>query len=364
MTRREWLHRCYYHQELDRPGVYLRTNWPANDPSYDDLKALMGRRSELKGWWRSTGVQEPPAATEYVEPVNEDWQRWVNVLHTPAGDLRQATLLSLKGQSGMAEERFIKTPADAERFLSQPMPKLAGGLEAYRKLDAEIGEAGFAEVDLGSNPGGSVAELMGSELFAIWSIEHREILHALCRWHRDVLRRRLQHILALGGGPYFCLGGQEFIVPPLHGPADCRDFNTQYDTPIVALIHEAGGAVHVHCHGRIARVIDQLVELGANVLHPFEAPPLGDITARQAKAACRGRCCLEGNIQIADMYLQTPDNIRMQVAGLVRDVFDDHRGLIVSASSSAYQFGKGHQCLPQFQAMVEAVETVEAVGPS
>ena len=106
MTRRERLHRCYYHLELDRPGVYLRTNWPANDPSYDDLKDLMGRRSELKGWWRSTTVQEPAATREYAEPANDDWLRWVNVLHTPAGDLRQATLLSLKGQSGAAGARW------------------------------------------------------------------------------------------------------------------------------------------------------------------------------------------------------------------------------------------------------------------
>ena len=154
---------------------------------------------------------------------------------------------------------IMDAAADAEKFLSQPMPKFAGGLETFRKLDAQIGDAGFAEVDLGSNPGGAVAELMGSETFAIWTLEHREILHALCRWHRDMLLGRLKYILSLGGGPYFCLGGQEFIVPPLHGPADCRDFNTQYDAPIISLIHESGGAVHVHCHGRIARVIDQLV---------------------------------------------------------------------------------------------------------
>lgn len=360
MTRRERLHRCYCYQELDRPGVYLRTNWPASDPSYDDLKALMRQHSELKGWWHSTAVQEPPATREYAEPVNEDWQRWVNILHTPAGDLRQATLLSLKGLPGMAEEHFIRTHADAEKFLSQPMPKLVGGIEEFRRRDAEIGDAGFAEVDLGTNPGGAVAELMGSELFAIWTIEHRDIVHALCRWHRDAIVGRLKHIIALGGGPHFCLGGQEFIVPPLHGPADCRDFNTHYDTPIVSLVREAGGAIHVHCHGRIARVIDQFVAMGVNVLHPFEAPPLGDITARQAKAACRGRCCLEGNIQIADMYENTPEDIRRQVADLVRDVFDDRRGLIVSPTASAYQHGKGRQCLPQFQAMVEAVHAVRA----
>jgi len=91
------------------------------------------------------------------------------------------------------------------------------------------------------------------------------------------------------------------------------------------------------------------------VLHPFEAPPMGDVTPAEAKDAVRGRICLEGNIQIADMYEQTPDEIHSQVEALIADCFDDGRGLIVSPTASPWIRGAGEDCFPQYCAMVEAV---------
>ncbi len=34
--------------------------------------------------------------------------------------------------------------------------------------------------------------------------------------------------------------GEEYLVPPLHGPEDFDDFNVRYDAPISARIHDAG----------------------------------------------------------------------------------------------------------------------------
>jgi len=141
----------------------------------------------------------------------------------------------------------------------------------------------------------------------------------------------------------------------LHGWRDFQDFNGQYDKPILDLVHSAGGRVHIHCHGSIKTVFQGFLEMGADVLHPFEAPPMGDITPAEAKTRARGRICLEGNIQIADMYEKSPDNIREQTRALIETCFDDHRGLIVSPTASPYIRGAGEQCFPQYQAMIDEV---------
>jgi hypothetical protein len=82
---------------------------------------------------------------------------------------------------------------------------------------------------------------------------------------------------------------------------------------------------------------------------------MGDITPRQAKNAFRGRITIEGNIQIADMYERTPDEIRDQVDRLIEDCFDDRRGLILCPTASPYIYGAGNQCTPNYVAMVERV---------
>jgi len=149
--------------------------------------------------------------------------------------------------------------------------------------------------------------------------------------------------------------GEEYLVPPLHGARDFDDFNVRYDRPITDAIHDAGGRIHIHSHGRIAAVVQGFVDLGADVLHPFEAPPLGDLPAKAAKDAVRGRICLEGNLQIGDMYDRDAEAIREQTTALIRDTFDDGRGLIVCPTASPFIRGRGDDCFPQYKAMIDTV---------
>ena len=355
MDSRERLRRCYFHEAQDRPGVYVRTGFPAGDPTYDRVKACLNAHSDLKRGWNSGLVESPDPIDYRMEEHSEDWQRRVAVLHSPAGELRSSHLLSLKGLPGLHETHFLKSRADAQTYLSLPLPQLDGEASAFFAAVDAIGDRGIVEVSLGSNPAGFVAGLFGSEMLALMSVTDRDVLHALCERRMAVTMARLKYVLGLGVGPYFAMAGEEFLVPPLHGPKDFHDFNVRYDRPIIDLIHQAGGRVHIHCHGSIRKVIQGFVDMGVDVLHPFEAPPMGDITPAQAKAAARGRLTLEGNIQIAAMYEHTPEQMRAETQALIETVFDDRKGLIVCPSASPYQRGKGEQCFENFKAMVDTV---------
>jgi len=151
------------------------------------------------------------------------------------------------------------------------------------------------------------------------------------------------------------MAGEEYIVPPLHGPRDFEDFNVRYDKPIIDLIHEAGGRIHIHCHGSIKTVFDGFLRMGVDVLHPCEAPPMGDITAAEAKRLSRGKVCIEGNIQISALYEHTPEQIRAETEALLRDTFHDRKGIIVSPTASPYIRGGGEACFPQYKAMIDTV---------
>lgn len=356
MTSRERLRRAYFHEDMDRPGIYSRTMYPADDPSYDKLKAFLEARTELKEGWNVFGLETPGPEEFVTEPVSEDFERRITILHTPAGDLRSSALVSLRGQPGLCETYFIETREDAEKYLSLPPAHIVSDdVSEFFRRDAGIGDRGITEVRLGANPGGHAAQLCGSENFAILSLTDRDILEALCARHMETQLKRVKFLTSKNVGPCFSMAGEEYIVPPLHGPRDFNDFNVKYNKPIIDLIHESGGRVHTHCHGSVGKVFDGFLEMGTDVLHPIEPPPMGDISAREAKERARGRMALEGNIQIADLYEHSPDDIRQQTEALIRDAFDDQRGLIVCPTASPYIRGKGEDCLPQYQAMVRAV---------
>lgn len=355
MTSRERLRRCYCHEELDRPSVYSRTSFPKDDPSYDRLKAYLQQHAELKRPWSGRAFESAHAADKVMEPYSDDFDRQITILHTPAGDLRSTYLVSRKGQPGLHETFFIKSREDAEKYLSLPLSKVEGDVASFFTTDHEVGDRGIVDVGLGLNPAGWVAELCGSETFAMMTVTDRDVIHLLCEQQMKVILSALRFLLSRKVGPYFSMCGEEFVVPPLHGPKDFNDFNVKYDKPIINLIHDAGGRMHIHSHGSIKKVFQGFLDMGADVLHPFEAPPMGDITPAEAKSMARGRICLEGNIQIADMYEKSVANIREQTSALIATCFGDHQGLIVSPTASPYIRGQGETCFEQYKAMVDAV---------
>jgi hypothetical protein len=355
MTRRERLTRCYCNQETDRPAVYSRTGFPPDDPTYDRLRAYLAEHSELKVGWPGGGFESAYPVETFDEPYSEDFSRRREILHTPRGDLTRTFLAGRKGQPGLHETYFIQSVEDANIYLSLPMPRIGGDVSSWFAADTAVGDAGIVDIDLGLNPGGFAVELCGSETFAILSVTSRDILHRLCERRMSIMLEVVAFLLDSGIGPFFSMLGEEYIVPPLHGPKDFVDFNVRYDKPIIDRIHDGGGRVHVHSHGSIKSVFQGFIDMGADVLHPFEPPPQGDITAREAKDAARGKLCLEGNIQIYRMYEATPDDIRRETAHLIDTAFDDHRGLIVCPSASPYIPGQGDICFPQYKAMVDTV---------
>lgn len=354
LTRKERLRRCYFHEETDRPGVFSRAGFPRNDPTYDRLIATLNEHTELKpNWWAGLN---PHADTESrVERHSDDFDRRITVLHTPAGDLESTYLVSRRDLPGMSESYFIKTPQDVETYLSLPDPPFDVDIVDFREAEQKVGDAGIVDVNLGMNPGGFTAELFGSETFALMTATHRDLVHALCERRMNQMLEKVRRLNEVGVGPFFSMLGEEFIVPPLHGPRDFNDFNVRYDKPIIDEVHNGGGRIHIHCHGSIRAVFQGFVDMGADVLHPFEPPPLGNITAAEAKELARGRICLEGNIQINRMYETSREEIRAETEALIRDAWDDRKGLIVSPTASPYIRGQGEACFPQYEALIDTV---------
>jgi hypothetical protein len=63
------------------------------------------------------------------------------------------------------------------------MPRIGGDVSGFFKAQEMVGERGIVAVHLGNNPGGQIAELFGSENFALMSALERDLMHRLV--HRE-----------------------------------------------------------------------------------------------------------------------------------------------------------------------------------
>jgi uroporphyrinogen-III decarboxylase len=212
---------------------------------------------------------------------------------------------------------MIKEPEDIDKLLSMEYEPFSLNRRAYDEAVARVGDRGVAMIGFG-HAGFTVQDLMGSETLAYFSIDERERLQHLIQVYADRLLAHTKAILDLGiKEPVFSWVGPEVFLPPLMGTADFKEFVHDMDKPICDAIHNAGGYVWVHSHGKVAKFIDSFIDMGVDVLNPLEPPKNGDIDMNEIIRQYGNRIGWEGNIEIQDILLSSKEHLRQLIDACV-----------------------------------------------
>ena len=348
-------------EQTDRVPIHMRGvnawdgAWVATrHESYGPVIEVVREHGDYQVGW-GTGGQPLFTASEELrfeaETIpGDDWNERVTTMHTPRGTLTARHLSSNRGLPGMQVEFFVKDLTDVGKVLSVPYEPLRPEVGRFFELTEELGEDCLVTCDF-VDPITPVHDLMGSELLGIWSRTERGTIRMLV----DTIAQRLQdlvsYLLEGGVGPVFRTLGQEYAVPPLMSPADFEEFCVRVEAPIGEAIHAAGGLLHVHCHGPMSQVLEGFIDIGANCLHPVEPPPMGDVTLREAKARVGRHICIEGNIQIGDVYTAPTEDIVRQTESAIRDA--GPTGFILCPTASPHTEVLPDQAVRNYVAMVE-----------
>ncbi len=280
-------------------------------------------RGDIIHWWSpGAGIfvtaSDQVSVTSHKQPsALPDYEEHVAVYETPGGELTQVTYISLVGKPGYCKKHLIETEEDVERLLSipyvPPQPDCAG----FFALQEELGDRGLLMVAVPSDPMYAINALTGSETFAIWSVEKRELLRELVAEFLRRIRNWVEWVQSQGVGPLFGYVGPELCIPPLQSPRDFDEFVIRPNREINDTIRDKGGIALVHCHGRMGAILEGFVAMHCDALHPIEPPPMGDVTLEQAKARVGGDLCIVGNIQEHDIWTMAPEQFRSLVAQTV-----------------------------------------------
>ena len=104
---------------------------------------------------------------------------------------------------------------------------------------------------------------------------------------------------------------------------------------LIAIAHAAGMPFIIHSDGRLYDVIDDLIAIGLNALHPIE-PKAMDIVDLKARYA--GKLALFGNIDMGSTLVRgTPADVRAEVRQRIKDLAPGG-GYAVSSSNSIARY--------------------------
>ena len=317
MTRRERLMCIFRGEPPDRPAVRLWGVAPEQEllhPAYAPVRDAALQKTDLvlsagSPFDLRWGSQPPPIRREDRPTGSPEWVDQVTYVETAAGPLRGVYRVSTCKRPGYIMQYMVKEPWELKKLLSVPYVPHPFDPTDYWKAEQTVGDTGITIFSLPHAMYG-LQDLIGSQNFALWSRDCRgELLEVVAEYARRI-QDQVKRALAVGIRSAFGWVGPELCIPPLMSVRDFDDFVFAFDRPVIEAIHEAGGCVWVHCHGRMGPVLERFVEMGVDVLNPVEPPPMGDLTLQEAFRRVGGRMGIDGNVETHDLMTMPPDRMR------------------------------------------------------
>lgn len=221
----------------------------------------------------------------------------VTRIDTPRGPLTAVTSRNADTDTIWTEKYPVESLVDLEKMRSVPWerpfnlapPQLASA-------PAPLPRRGLISTHI-SSPFVCVAGMMRYEWFLELCATELGLIQELTALCLERILDVLEVVLAERTVEYVWIGGCEWLTPPMGSP-DLYDLLVQEpERRLIERIHNAGGLVHVHCHGRVQSTLERVIERGGDYFEPVEPPPDGDVTFAEAKRMAQGRITLGGNVE-------------------------------------------------------------------
>jgi len=264
-------------------------------------------------------LEAPPAFVEALplQTVGQGRTRTTHVLHTARGDLTWSYDVDEGVETHWDVKKAVTCPEDVEALLSVPFSfdrPDASAYEPFRRHRAETGALCIG----GGYVNSMVAMLVGVmdfELVLEWVLDRPDLIHRLAEAWLDRTWAKVDFLLSQGVGPFWHFNGVERASPPMMGPRQWDELVVPFDGEIMRRIKERDpeARIHVHCHGKVATLLDSWLSLGVDSIDPVEPPPQGDVAIGEARRRVGARMTLFGNLEFAWMEMESPADIERHI---------------------------------------------------
>ena len=252
-------------------------------------------------------------------------------------------------------EHWLKSPEDAEAYLTLPLQETMGEADTAAVLatEAALGDTGIVMLDT-PDPLCRAAELFSMEDFTIIALTEPDLFRRLLDRFAAILYPRVEAVAKALPGHLWRIYGPEYATPPYLPPALFRDYVTAYDTALVDIIHRYGGYARLHSHGRIKDVLPFIAATGCDGLDPIEPVPQGDVELAWVRKEYGGQLVLFGNIESSEISLLEPADFRARVRQALRDgTGGQGRGFVLMPSAIPYSRELPANALENYTIMIE-----------
>jgi len=312
---------------------YDRQSWYNKQPSYKPLMDMVRERTDClymaslpaapfgNAADAVRGVESKPDAINKNITTRKRRQGKSQFIettyHTPKGELKSLHRTDDDIFTVWTIEHLLKDIDDIDKYLSfdwrQPD---ALDLTEFADVQSQLGENGIMMPTVGDAMC-DVGELFEFGRFLVFATTQTNRIKYLMDFIHQRQLAHLKNVMEAGVNAgvnwketLFRICGPEYATPPFLPPHYFPIFVTPYVKRISDILHQYGAKTRIHCHGKIAKVLDEIMKTEPDAMDPLEPPPDGDIELGQVKKQTGGKVCLFGNIEMKLLEHGQPEEVR------------------------------------------------------
>jgi len=330
MTSRERLLAAIKYQPTDRVPVstyelvgYNSHAFENKEPSYASLMDYVRKNTDCICMW-DLSSNHTAGQSSYPVPIDKRTERGENytdtffTLHTPKGELTSSRRVYDNLYTSWTTERWCKSTEDVDKFMSIPYEPITYDASDFPRIKTEVGDNGIIMASV-CDPADCVMFLMEFGESMVWAMTETDHYALVVEEMHRRNMINLENMLKTQVVDLYRICGMETITPPYLPPSFFSRFVAPYLKEMTDLIHSYGGLVRLHSHGKIDKVLENMLATGADATDPCEAPPDGDITLKELKQRTKGRMSLFGNLQLKLLEAAEPKEVRDTVRRCMED---------------------------------------------
>ena len=340
-------------------------DWYHQQPSYRGLMDYLRAHTDCITNWNPRAATDrytceerflcsdyPVEIESHTETAGQ-FQRTSRICHTPGGDLRSVSQTAVDVYTTWQVEHWCKSTADVDKALSVPYEPARYDASDLPRVQAELGEQGLVMASVG-DPAYLAAELMSFQEYMMWAFEETDhfarTVAVIAGRVMENLRRQLDCCVL----DLYRIVGPEYFTAPYLPPAMFRRFVVPHVTEMTRLIHARGGKVRLHCHGKMAQVLDMILETGCDGIDPCEPPPDGDIELDEVKRRCQARgVSVWGNIELKLLEQAAPGQVRAEVHRIM-DQAKAGGGFVLMPTAAPISLALSPRTEANYKALIDA----------
>lgn len=372
MTRRERLEAIIRKKPVDRPGLnFYEIGGFDVDPtdcdpfniynsgSWKELLAMAEEETDLIRMRspRCTGRHADFGRVFTTETYLENGSRFTKTVLKAGG--REFTSLRRRDpdlHTTWTIKHLLSGPEDLDAYLSLPddIFDATWSVEPLVEADKEVGDRGVVMVDAG-DPLCIAAELFSMADYTIIALTEQQRFHSLLEKISRSVYERTRFTAEAFPGHLWRICGPEYATEPYLPPQLFREYVNKYTGPMIDTIHEHGGFVRLHCHGRIASALPAMVDMGADAIDPIEPPNQGDVELADVAREYGDSLALFGNVEVTDLENLDEEKFYEKTARSV-DAGREAKGFVLMPTASPYGREISPRTMRNYQTMVRLIK--------